>query len=78
MTETQINQDRTLLTVRQFSQKHEAFTEGGLRHLIFYADTNGFNTCIRRIGRKVLLDERAVFGWIDAQNVNAGVVDGKH
>ena len=60
--------ERTLLTVRQFREKHPAFTEGGLRHLIFYADKNGFLTCIRRIGRKVLLDEHAVFTWVDEQN----------
>lgn len=59
---------RTLLTVRQFSEKHPAFPEGGLRYNIFHADTNGFKKCIRRVGRKILLDEGEVFRWIDEQN----------
>lgn len=64
---------RNLLTVRQFSQKHPAFPEGGLRYSIFHSENNGFSKCIRRIGRKVLLDESKVFEWIDEQNNAAGV-----
>ncbi|MFP4387187.1 MAG: hypothetical protein ACLFP8_07230 [Alphaproteobacteria bacterium] len=66
------NNERTLLTVRQFSQKHPAFPEGGLRHKIFYADDkNGFARCIRRMGRKVLIDETAFFQWLDEQSGQA-------
>lgn len=70
--DNQRQKTRTLLTVRQFSQKHPAFPEGGLRHNIFHADKNGFAQCVRRIGRKVLLDEQAVFNWIDEQNQMQG------
>ena len=62
------NTTRTLLTVHQFCSKHPAFKEGGLRYLIFNAGSNGFEKCIRRIGRKVLLDEEEVFFWVDEQN----------
>lgn len=55
---------KTFLTVRQFSQKHPAFPEGGLRYWIFHAETNGFHQCICRIGRKVLLDEAEVMAWV--------------
>lgn len=40
---------------------------GGLRHLIFFAETNGFNKVIRRIGRRVLIDEAAFFEWANTQ-----------
>lgn len=60
--------ERSLLTVRQLSQKHQAFPEGGIRYNVFHAHTNGFNKCIRRIGRKVLIDETAFFLWVDEQN----------
>jgi len=59
---------RPLSTVRQFSAKNPAFPEGGLRHLIFHAEKNGFDKCIRRIGRKVLIDEMEFFRWVDQQN----------
>lgn len=62
------NNSRTLLTVNQFADKHPAFPVGGLRHNIFHAGTNGFDKCIRRIGRKVLIDEGAFFNWVDEQS----------
>lgn len=57
-----------LLTVRQFVQRHPAFTQGSLRYLIFNANTNGMNTCLRRIGRRVLIDEEAFFTWVRKAN----------
>ncbi len=68
MSDQNTSEVRSLLTIKQFTQHHPAFNEGGVRHLIFHADTNGFSQCIRRIGRKVLLDEAKVFHWIDEQN----------
>ena len=41
---------------------------GGLRHLIFHEKTNGFSKCIRRIGRRLLIDERKFFEWIEERN----------
>lgn len=61
---------RNLLTVRQFSEKHKAFPEGGMRYRIFHAATNGFDQCVVRVGSKVLIDEAAFFRWIDDQNIN--------
>ncbi len=40
---------------------------GGLRHLVFHADKNGFEACIRRVGRRVLIDERRFFEWVERQ-----------
>lgn len=70
-------QPRTLLTVRQFAEKHPAFQQGSLRNLIFLAesrhtskgqiDGNGLSVALVRIGRKVLIDEAKFFRWIDAQ-----------
>ena len=56
-----------LLTVRQFVERHPAFSSGGLRYLIFLAKTNGFDLAVVRIGRRVLLDEAKVFQWIERQ-----------
>ena len=56
----------TLLTVKQLSQKHPAFPEGGLRKQIFYSDTNGMEEtgALVRVGRRVLLNEEKFFDWI--------------
>ena len=56
-------------TVNQFTDKHPAFTKGGMRALIFHERTNGLTQAgaIVRIGRKVLIDEAKFFSWIEAQ-----------
>jgi len=56
------------VTIRQLTTSNPAFTEGGIRALIFRADNNGFNRCIRRIGRKILISKSAFSQWIEAQN----------
>lgn len=71
------SQSRSLLTVRQFSDKHPAFTQGAIRNLIFLAENrktskglikgNGLNIALVRIGRKLLIDEAKFFEWVDAQ-----------
>ncbi|MBY0293214.1 MAG: hypothetical protein K2W92_08015 [Alphaproteobacteria bacterium] len=38
------------VTIRQLTTSNPAFTEGGIRALIFRAEQNGFNRCIHRIG----------------------------
>lgn len=70
MTESQTTNPQ-LATVRQFCERHPFMTEGGVRHLIFHAESNGFSRCIRRIGRRVYIDETAFFIWMESQPENA-------
>ncbi len=58
------------LTVNQFIKDHKAFTNGGIRSLIFNEHTNGLAKAgaIVRIGAKVLINETKFFGWVEAQN----------
>jgi hypothetical protein len=48
-----------------------AFTESAIRWLIFNENTNGFKCCVRRIGKKVLLDLEQFELWIDEQRQGA-------
>ena len=59
-----------LYTIKQFSKEHSAVPEGGLRHLIFHEHENGFHKCVRRVGRRVLIDEQAFFEWVAEQGVS--------
>jgi hypothetical protein len=73
--------NRTLLTVRQFSDKHPAWSQSALRNLIFHGEPrksskgdipgNGLAPAIVRVGGKVLIDEDRFFAWIDAQQEKA-------
>lgn len=53
-------------TVKQFSAKYPAFPEGGMRHKIFHADTNGLEAsgALVRDGRKILIMEDQFFEWL--------------
>ena len=35
------------------------------RALMFHRDSNGFASCVKRIGRKVYIDEDAFFRWVE-------------
>ena len=47
----------------EWPQHHPWPPIGGLRHLIFHAEKNGFSTVVKRLGRRVLIDEAAFFEW---------------
>lgn len=55
------------LTVAQWTDHHPWPSTGGLRHLILNAHSNGFDSVIRRVGRRILIDEAAFFIWVDAR-----------
>ena len=57
-----------LIPATEWAAHHSWPPLGGLRHLIFHADTNGFNKVIKRVGRRVLIDEAAFFEWVERQN----------
>lgn len=61
---------KNLKTVNQMLDDNKFLTNGGLRALIFNADTNGLNnqSVIIRIGRKVLIDESKFFSWLESNN----------
>jgi hypothetical protein len=63
-------ESQRLLTVTEFTQKYSWPPLGGLRHIIFHAETNGFNKVIRRVGRRVLINEASFFEWVEEQNAN--------
>lgn len=65
------NQSTRLIPVTQWSEHHSYPPLGQLRALVFNANKNGFDSCIRRIGRRVLIDEAAYFAWVEAQNNKA-------
>jgi len=57
-----------LIPVTKWSEHHDWPPIGGLRHLIFNAQTNGFAPAFKRVGRRVLIDEKAFFECVDRQN----------
>lgn len=52
------------LTFAQAAQRFPAFTEGSLRWMRFNGDTNGFNQCVRKIGKKCVISVRDFEKWL--------------
>ena len=61
------NPTKRFIPVTQWPQFHAWPPLGGLRHLIFHAKENGFDQCIIRAGRRVLIDEAAFMGWLGSK-----------
>jgi hypothetical protein len=59
---------RSLLTIRQFSDRHPAFSVSSIRALRFYQDTNGFSGAFLSLGSRVILDEDLFFQCLDGLN----------
>jgi hypothetical protein len=59
------------LTVKQMAAKHPAFSEASLRYHIFNETKNGIDKAIKRVGRKILIDENLFFDWLDGQEGGA-------
>lgn len=70
------NPSTRIIPLTEWPNHHAWPPIGGLRHLVFHADKNGFNKVIRRAGRRVLLDEKAFFAWLEDQN-GIGQDDGR-
>lgn len=62
--------NRNLKSVTQFAAE-SPFTEAQLRWWIFNASTNGLQSAVVRIGRRVYIDVDAFSAWIEAQQVAA-------
>jgi hypothetical protein len=58
------------VTVRQASQIFPAFSESSLRWIIFNSKMNGASSFIRRVGRKILIDQDRFNVWIDDKKEN--------
>ena len=59
------------LTVKQMATKHPAFSESSLRYHIFNETKNGIDKAIKRVGRKILINEEYFFKWVEEQDVGA-------
>lgn len=75
-----------LIPVSKWNEFHEWPPVGGMRHLIFFRNENGFAKVLKRPNRTWLIDEKAFFNWVsekkyrprkkepkDQENVNIAV-----
>lgn len=53
-----------IILLTKWNKYHDFPPRGGLRHLVFFSDTNGFDKVVVRAGRRILIDEAAFFEWL--------------
>lgn len=58
-------QEDEFLTISQLAQRYPAFTEGSIRWMRFN-NTNGFNKCVRKIGKKCVVSLHGFHQWIES------------
>ncbi len=66
MSNTPINCPR-YIPVPQWDKCHDWPTTAGLRNLIFNKNKNGFFKVVKKVGKRVLIDEGAFFEWVANQ-----------
>ncbi|MCB2199509.1 hypothetical protein KQI63_08900 [bacterium] len=68
-----ISKQPRLIPLADWPKYHAWPPLGGLRHLVFYSKTNGFDKVIRRAGRRILIDEAAFFDWVEQKSEEQGL-----
>jgi len=62
--ETKLN-DQLYYSVPDFC-KRQGLSHGAIRHILFYRRTNGFQKCVRKIGRKLMIKESDYIDWVES------------
>jgi hypothetical protein len=62
-TESQTQQTR-FIPLAKWDQYHPFPTVPALRWMRFNGDKTGFNSCILKVGKRVLIDEARFFQWV--------------
>lgn len=58
---------KSFISVRRLSENHPDFSEASIRYLLFNREENGLSQHVRKIGKKLLIDEFGFIDWIDNQ-----------
>lgn len=56
------------IPIPDWNKYHPWPSPAGLRYRVFFAKENGFDKCVVRVGKRVLIDEAKFFEWLDEQN----------
>jgi hypothetical protein len=59
------------MTFRQTAERYPAFTEAALRWLRFNGYDNGFDKCVIKLGRRVLIDAGEFERWLERHRAGA-------
>jgi hypothetical protein len=58
-------QQTKFVSVKELSKIYPSFSEASLRYWIFHSKQNGLSSCLRKLGKKVLINIGEFETWID-------------
>ena len=64
--EKQKHFNKRYAAVKQIPNLYPAFTIGGIRYLIFNKEEKGFANCVKKIGKKIVIDLDNFEKWIES------------
>jgi hypothetical protein len=67
-----MTEPKRIIPLAQWQQHHSWPPTGGMRHIRFHQETNGFKDAFLTVGSRVLVDEEKFFAIIEQQN-NGGI-----
>lgn len=56
-----------MIPLSRWEEFHSYPSMGAMRNIIFHEKTNGADQWIRRIGRKIFVNEQEFFKWVNGQ-----------
>lgn len=62
--------ENRLIPVTKWNDFHMWPTLGAMRSLIFNRKTNGFDKVVKKVQKRVLIDEAAFFKWVEETSDN--------
>ena len=60
-----------LIPITQWNEYHPWPPAGGMRHLRFYCESNGFAPAFKKVGARVLVDEAEFFRCVERTSAQA-------
>lgn len=57
-----------MIPLSQWNKFHPWPSVPALRWIRFHGESNGFNRCVLKVGKRVLVDEAKFFQWMQEQN----------
>jgi hypothetical protein len=67
--ETNVQMHSRLIPLVEWPKHHPWPPVGGLRHMVFHGEDTGFSRVIKKCNRRILIDEKKFFEFVEEKNL---------
>ena len=58
-------------TIDLFIEEHPQYTKTQIRWWLYERETNGFDSCVAKVGRRIYLHAPSIYDWFESQMGNS-------